>query len=144
VVQGPLTPLRLGIGALLALAALSLVLVARHSRAERAAEGGEYQPIRLEEGNAPRHIPAAIFDPAPAGTQLVQFQVEGPCCNGCSVALYDAALTAAGVERAAVRFDEEAGMARGEVWLRDDANAAELAAAVTFDKYTGRIVQPTP
>lgn len=142
--QAPLTVQRLALGGLLAISAVALGVVALRSRAERAAEPEAYQPIRLEEGNAPRHVPAALFGDPPAGSRLVQFQVDGPCCNGCSVTLYDAALAVAGVEKAAVRFDEDAGVALGEVWLEDGVEPEGVAAAVTFDKYAGRIVRPTP
>lgn len=127
--------------ALLAAGAIAFVLVARWAQRERDSAETPYEPIVVEQGGAPRAVPASLEGQAPAGSERVRFVVEGPCCNGCSQTLYDAALAHEGVAAAAVRFDEVQGIAIGEAWVAAGSDKEGLATALTFDKYAGRILR---
>lgn len=83
---------------------------------------------------APRAVPRQL-ESAPATGEVVRaFDVDGMCCDGCSVKLFAAVLEQPGVREAAIRVEE----GRLEAICAAETDAESLARALTFEKYTVR------
>lgn len=96
----------------------------------------DYVPLVIEGGAPEEYVPRAIPDPIPAGFQVADLMVDGPCCMGCTGKLYKALLEVPGVERAAVRFDVAGTLAQALVPVGFDGSL--LKGSLTFDKYSVR------
>ncbi|MFT7678160.1 MAG: copper chaperone CopZ [Planctomycetota bacterium] len=114
---------------------LLITAVAASVVAYRAPER-DYVPLELEGGAPETHVPRAIADPIPAGFQVTDLMVDGPCCLGCTGKLYSALLEVPGVEKAAIRFDKAGTLAQALVPLGFDGGL--LKGSLTFDKYSVR------
>jgi len=80
----------------------------------------------------PAEIPFTLAgEPVPDGFALRTFAVEAICCQSCAGKLERALAPLAGVERVAVDPVRK----EVQVLARAEVSPAELAAALTFDKY---------
>lgn len=120
------------------LASASLLLIAGTVAAVVAYRAPErdYVPLEIEGGVPEVYVPRAIPDPIPAGFQVADLMVDGPCCIGCTGKLYKALMEVPGVEKAAVRFDVAGTLAQALVPLGFDGSLLE--GSLTFDKYAVR------
>jgi len=114
--------------ALLALAALALAFIAWRAP-ERT-----YAPPRVDA--APAHVPVRLSGDVPEGCVVRAFEVEGICCEGCGGKLFAALDTVEGVREVAV--DPVLGVASAVV--PSDLDPARLEQALTFSKYTARLL----
>ena len=96
----------------------------------------DYKPLRLEDQEPELYVPRAIPGAVPAGFEIAEMTVDGPCCMGCSGKLYTALLAVPGVEKASVVFAEEGTVTQALVPAGFDLEALELG--LTFDKYSVR------
>ena len=78
--------------------------------------------------------PTVLTRPAAAGEEVLALDVEGMCCKSCAGKLHARLLEQPGVRLAAVDFDA----GRAEAVVEAGIQAATLAAALTFEKYTAR------
>ncbi len=115
---------------LLAFAAVPLAWVALR------AEAPNHIAHKLEGEGDPVHVPAVLLGEVPPGTQLYEFVVDGPCCDGCSQKLHGTAIKIAGVKAAAIHFDGNEDLAYGQVWIHEGQDPSVLLSALTFGKYT--------
>lgn len=96
----------------------------------------DYEPLVLEDVEPELYVPKAIPGPIPAGYQVTEIMVDGPCCTGCTGKLYNALLGVPGVEKASVLFDPEGTLAKALVPAGFEA--APLESSLTFEKYSVR------
>lgn len=96
----------------------------------------DYVPLQIEGGVPEDYVPRAIPDPIPAGFQVTELMVDGPCCVGCTSKLYNALMEVPGVEKAAIRFDAAGTLAQALV--PEDFDGGLLEGSLTFDKYSVR------
>jgi len=86
--------------------------------------------------------PAAADGPVPtrlsrapaAGERVLQFEVSGMCCEGCTATLHESVSAVEGVRAAAIDF--VAGTAT--VLCSEDADPEPMVAALSIDKYEAR------
>lgn len=93
-----------------------------------------YEPLTLDTPAPPPRVPIAVTQAPAEGEALRVLEVEGMCCGGCCAKLHEALTALPAVRAAAVDF--ERGVA--EALVPADLPVAELAAALTFDKYSAR------
>jgi Cu+-exporting ATPase len=93
------------------------------------AEAPSYRPPVVEETPV---VPTRLPRAAGPGERALVLHVEGMCCGGCTGKLYRALSAVEGVKAACVDFDSGTASAIVDV----QADGAELARALTFDKYT--------
>ena len=117
---------------------VSLLLIAGIAAAVVAYKAPErdYVPLDIEGGLSDTYVPRGIPNPIPAGFQVTDLMVDGPCCMGCTGKLYSALMEVPGVKKAAVRFDPAGTLAQALVPAGFDGGLLE--SSLTFDKYTVR------
>lgn len=96
----------------------------------------DHEAHQLEGAPGVHYVPAVLLGDVPQGARLLEFVVDGPCCDGCSQKLYGAALAAEGVSAAAIHYDGDQHLAFGQVWIDASENGDALLGALTFEKYT--------
>jgi hypothetical protein len=95
--------------------------------------GPTYVPPQ-EQPTAYAPAPTVLTRPAGAGEALCVLDVEGMCCKGCAGKLHARLMEQPWVRLAAVDFDA----GRAEAVVEEDVAADELAAVLTFEKYSAR------
>jgi len=74
----------------------------------------DHQAHTLEGGADPTYVPAVLIGELPDGAHLIDFIVDGPCCDGCSQSLYKVALAVQGVQAAAIHYDGDLRRSSGQ------------------------------
>jgi len=80
---------------------------------------------------AHRAAPQELVGEIPAGCAVLEFEVSGMCCTGCTGKLYDRLRATPGFVEGAVSFED--GIA--QVVVSKDADSEAFVSALQFDKY---------
>lgn len=102
------------------------------------AEERNYSPLSSEAIAAEQQVPTIIVDAPAPGFRLIDFEVEGMCCLGCSGKLHAALSAVPEVVAAAVDFDR----ARASAVVPEDFEADRLLTVLSRDKYSARVLRP--